>query len=790
MTGFPEGVGQRASLKSVLTKKGRKFDKCTAKGANPTALKLRVEALQTEGWEPQKPNKKSVPMTREKPDDRQLEDDVWCMLYRLGFDELNVDRQLTFSVDPKVPGRQIDAFAKDSETVLIVECRHAKDPKDKSIKSLIEKITSLREDVANKIHAHYESPNKLKIKWAVALRNIDLNNADKALLESKDIAFINDEDIAYFNKMSSILKHSARYQFLAYYMRGTKIPGLQLKVPASRGKMGDRGFFHFLISPYHLLKIGYVSHRAPTSDDDKDTYQRIITTSRLRKIAEYIDGGGQFPTNIVVNIKTKKRNGALPFDKASKDGAYGTLHLPSTYGCAWMIDGQHRVYAYEHCEKKRDNALVPVLAYVDMPVAKEIDLFRKINHEQVKVARNLIEEIQANINWNSPRMDERLEALHARIVIQLNKLLKSPIKGRVKLLSDERSPKRHFKCLTLVNIKDGLTDNDLVGKVVKGNLVVGPLGDISHDFDKMLEKATDVLSGYLDLFSSAVPEQWEAGDSRENMGYVCTNLGIRALLRLLGDVCEFVERQDHVKCSTLDADEIIKLIKPFIEPLLLYLKNATSDQVAALRARGSSKAGVTQACNDMLLIIGAEHEKLLTPELKTYVEQLDVEGTKEARDLIDQAYEIIRKDLFERLKTEFGPDEKGWWMKGLPSEVRDDCDRKFNKSDGSKERWQFLDPKHYQVTISQQSLVELFKQNYDFIGKGKWPQRVRWLGDLAYLRTTTHHTEKWPATKEQVQRVKFIYELVVCFIQNGESVEKDKRYFEEFEAKTDIGSEG
>ena len=191
-------------------------------------------------------------------------------------------------------------------------------------------------------------------------------------------------------------------------------------------------FFHFLISPYHLLKIGYVSHKAPTSDDDADTYQRLITTSRLKKIAKFIDGGGQFPTNIVINIKKKK----LQFDKASEDGAYGTLHLPGNYGCAWIIDGQHRVYAYDHCEKKRGDALVSVLAYLDMPVREEIELFKKVNHEQVKVSRNLIEEIQANINWNSPRVDERLEALHARIVIQLNKLQKSPIKGRVKLLSD------------------------------------------------------------------------------------------------------------------------------------------------------------------------------------------------------------------------------------------------------------------------------------------------------------------------------------------------------------------
>ena len=101
-----------------------------------------------------------------------------------------------------------------------------------------------------------------------------------------------------------------------------------------------------------------------------------------------------------------------------------------------------------------------------------------------------------------------------------------------------------------------------------------------------------------------------------------------------------------------------------------------------------------------------------------------------------------------------------------------------------------MDPASYQAIIGQKRLSELFKKNYDFIGKGQWTLRARWLGELAYLRTFTHHREKWPLTKERVQKVRFIYGLVVRFIQNGESVEKDRRYIEDFEAITDLDPEG
>ncbi|WP_457554038.1 hypothetical protein, partial [Desulfobacula sp.] len=41
-------------------------------------------------------------------------------------------------------------------------------------------------------------------------------------------------------------------------------------------------------------------------------YQRMLQPARLKKIASYIDNGGQFPTNIVINIKNKNK---LRFDK-------------------------------------------------------------------------------------------------------------------------------------------------------------------------------------------------------------------------------------------------------------------------------------------------------------------------------------------------------------------------------------------------------------------------------------------------------------------------------------------
>ena len=67
----------------------------------------------------------------------------------------------------------------------------------------------------------------------------------------------------------------------------------------------------------------------------------------------------------------------MRFDVKDKDGkeAWGTLHLPPNYASAWIIDGQHRLYGYAYARGtgfNQDATVLPVLAYENLPVNKEI----------------------------------------------------------------------------------------------------------------------------------------------------------------------------------------------------------------------------------------------------------------------------------------------------------------------------------------------------------------------------------------------------------------------------------
>jgi DNA sulfur modification protein DndB len=91
--------------------------------ANKKALQMKLEAEALDGWSLLKKSKKSLRLKSTKPLDRMLEDAVWCLFYRMGFSELNEDRQFSIKVG-EANGRQLDVFARDDETVFIVLVHH------------------------------------------------------------------------------------------------------------------------------------------------------------------------------------------------------------------------------------------------------------------------------------------------------------------------------------------------------------------------------------------------------------------------------------------------------------------------------------------------------------------------------------------------------------------------------------------------------------------------------------------------------------------------------------------
>jgi DNA sulfur modification protein DndB len=733
-----------------------------------------------------------VRLKRKKADDRQLEDDIWCVLYKMSFKELNQDRNFTLRFSETTPPRQLDVLAKDDQTVFIVECTHSRDSGPRSVKALIDKINAIRPDVMNAIHRHYGRTPALKVKFAIATKNIGWRLADRENCERTSIAVITEDDLAYFEKLTGFLKDAARYQFLGRYLEGEGVDGLRDRVPATKGRMGGQIFYNFLMSPHDLLKIAYISHRAKTSIDDLGTYQRMVKPARLKAIGRYIDEGGKFPTNIVVNLKT---SGSLHFDigKNFGDTATGILHLPGLYGSASVIDGQHRLYGYAHASRSEENdrSVLSVLAYENLPLKDEITLFVDINTEQVKVPRSLVNEIISTLNIDDPDPTKRLDALHARIVMRLDEFPSSPVRDRIQTVSQDKD---HIRCLTLTSCVDGLSENNFLGTIQRasrreyGTIDPGPLADLSDNRNRTIEKTVVTISKYLNLFAEPLEEHWRLGDDKG--GYLCTNLGIRALLLLLRKVISFIEGHEGVRTVTMRPEEIIDYVRPYIKHVVDWFENANPNDIAVYRNRGSSLLSVSQNCFQLMSIIHEADPTFRTRELTEYINNQDVEGTKQAKDLLDEINRVIFDDVIERLKAKYGTARDAWWMQGVPKNIRIDCDERFNNSDGERDRHQFLTFSNYATIVQHGDNWAEFKEYYSFPerGKRKKSDQIAWIQRLIIARNITHHVEKGPLSKEQVAYVRQIHRLVRTHIKGREQLVPGQVFVEPI-GRSDVASE-
>ena len=729
------------------------------------AAKARLE--EAEGWRTFKKYAKSTRMAKAKPGDEQLEDEVWSILAQMGFKEMSKGRQFTIAVEDGLPPRQIDVFAKDDETVVIVECTRRNTPGKQSMDELILKIRAIRENLLNSIGKAYEQQVNLKVKPVIATRNISWGDADLAKCKQAQIAVITDGELDYYAALVQHLKQAARYQFLAHMFGGQKIEGLAKKVVATRGKMGGETFYTFLIRPDELLKIAYVGHKASRDIENLRTYQRMLQSRRLKKIAEYINYGGKFPTNIVVNLKTRKKT-PLRFEVKENYGEedMGTLYLPPIYASAWIIDGQHRLYGYAYARGtpafNLDSTVLPVLAYENLPADKEMNLFIDINSKQVKVSPGLLVELYADLHWCSSDPEEAFQALLSRIASRLNSESTSPLHDRMVVTGKKKT---QYRCLTQTSVRDGLSVAKLLGTFSRGEIVPGLLSTSkADDYDANLMKGLSVVSECLRMFSAELTNHWKLGDGPG--GYLCTNNGIRALFHLIKDIADHIRQKDGTDLLFFNADATFAEIKPYLQVLIDYFQSASGQEFQTFRRIGSSLTAVRQQAYGMEAQIQKKHPDFKPAGLQEYIDSRDEAGTDEARTKVLRIQKRIFDYVIGVLKKEYGTQDKAWWVQGVPSKIRMDCSSRWEEKnrEGDEEGQLYLQ-NYVEICIHNWNLV---KNVISLGAKDKEAKKAntKWIRDLNTIRNKGAHPERGALTTDQVA---FVNELI----------DKAEKYFPE-----------
>ena len=482
-----------------------------------------------DGWTVSKKLKTRLRLERRKNVDRLFEDRVWRLFYRMGYTDLNKGHVFTIrykAADKSFREKQIDVFAKDDETVIVGECKACEDFRSRNLSKDIAEFAGLRKQFADAIRAHYGRDFKPKILWFFFTDKIIWSSADKTKANAEQLHIMTEREVDYFSQLSEHLGRATRYQFLAEYLGGQKIPEMRdVKVPAIRGRLGGKTFYSFVSTPAQLLKICFVNHRTLADPLALPTYQRLVKKSRLKAIGDFIKGGGYFPTNILINFDERRR-----FDKRANqedsDVQFGDLHLPEKYKSAWMVDGQHRLYGYSIIDPKFAEQNVAVIAFEALKREDEANLFVTINHEQKSVPRTLLDELDADLKWGSSVPAERLASIAARVVQAMTEIVNGPLFRRVIAQGMKGDD---VTCLTMPEMKGGIIRSHLLGTLAhkRKSLIHGPL--TADNDQSTVRRAAQTLNLYFDALRAANPQRWDAGKA----GHFCTNVALRAFLILL-----------------------------------------------------------------------------------------------------------------------------------------------------------------------------------------------------------------------------------------------------------------
>ena len=692
-----------------------------------------VAKFEADGWTVGREGSRKVRIKKPKSFDALLEDQTWCLFYRMGYPDLNGPKcKICYSRQDGSEGeKQLDVFAKDDETVVIVECKARETRGRRTLQKDLHETESLQKAFANSVRAHYGGNFRPKIIWMYVTNNIIWSEPDLERAGAINVRIVTENEMQYFDSFIRHMGPAGRFQFLAEFLEGQDIPGLSdVKVPATRGTLGKHKFYSFLTTPRHLLKIAFVNHLALNHPDGRPAYQRMVTPSRIKEIGAFIKRGGFFPTNLLINFTTKCRFDLLPNKENSDPNTkFGWLYLPNKYKSAWVIDGQHRLYGYSHIDEKHWDQSIAVIAFEEMDTKDEADLFVTINHKQKSVPKSVIVSLQADLKWGSDDPKERLSALCSRLTKTLNSDPTSPLFQR---FSSQGVVAKANQSLTMPEVVNGLNRSGLIGRTIhKSVLSPGPLSGRTDDDTN--DRAKRVLNGYFAKIREANPQRWEAARA----AYISTNPGVRAQLLLLADVIKYLSKKDDIEPQLLDEDTLLKNVLRIVEPVLSFVRDADDADIYDKFSRKFGEGGVREYADNLTEIILAKFPDFGSDDFKQRLAKRLDERAKQTHQDVIQMTRDITDYVFKVLKEQYGTSvgksaQPAFWDKGIESpKVKQEAYAKL-LAEGSKLPIEaYVDVLGIKEIVTQNNNWSHFESVFNIPMKGEAKGKHHYVGWLA-----------------------------------------------------------
>ncbi len=375
---------------------------------------------------------------------------------------------------------------------------------------------------------------------------------NKASLEKKNILVWNNDAVTYFDIVSESLESLTRKEIIYREFEIKDKNSKSQSIPAIKFKQGNLILHLFTLDVETLLKIAYVSRRGSKRDE---SYQRIINSDRLDSITRFItESKNLIMTNPIILAFDSDVYGKVKYNNP------GEMDFKSIACSAWIIDGQHRIFAFRDIDLgskryKKYNIKIPIVALEKSNAEIQSETFVNINYYQKKIESLLIYDLAADFKY--PRNELVWPSL---LTMKLNE--NGTLSGLIKTKELEKREKdERKKPLQSTNFVRTILD-ELLGYNSKSDEYDGPLYTLSK-FSKNSKVSTkqnknafnihlSILQSYFDAvmsFTEKLGKDWR--DIAEKRGFL-TSSAIKAFLLVLVTILR-VERK-----KTIDFKEILK----------------------------------------------------------------------------------------------------------------------------------------------------------------------------------------------------------------------------------------
>lgn len=724
-----ENIESLENLLGLARRKSNKYEINTINSSD-------VEKYTNDGWQIHKQLKNKFQIKKVKDHLISLEDRVWSLFYKMKFSYLSGNGGALLKSTSNDIKQMLNVVAIDDEVAIMIYCISSSEHKRRNqLHSEISSFHQQREPFTKAIKNQFYLENGIKrqIIQVIFLNKIILSESDREKAKNLNIILFDEHDLAYYENLINHLGPAAKYQTLADMIPGKSVAGLEIKIPAIKTKMGGFNCYSFSISPEYLLKIAYVSHRSKGKASDINTYQRMMAKSRLKKIRDYITEDGIFPTNIILNFE----KGRLQFQRTKQEtelkddldsGILGWLDIKPAYKSAWVIDGQHRLYAYSGHEKAQ-NSKLSVLAFEGLKPSTQAELFIDINAKQKSVKQSLLQELFAELHWDSDNPLTRISAIVSKAIQDINNDPESSLYQRIQTTDGEKD---NIRCITLTSMFGQIEKKGFFIQKEKGGHVLefGPLW--GGDNMNTLKRTVAILNYWINEITKHNKEWWDLGSN--DGGGLAMNDGIATIIAVLRSVFEDLEKSHSL--IQLSHNEVNKLIAPYANSLGQYLASFDNPQKKAFRdLRGA--AGVsyrTRQCQEGI----RSRIPTYNPEgLDEWINLQKQQTNKNAKDLIDKIEISLQDFIINELKSQHGIENDTWWYDSIPSTIRTKVSTRMeedkNKRGGKEYYFDLID---YKKIILEN--WEIFEQIFSY-GKGNKDKKTDWLDFINETRKIVAH---------------------------------------------------